>query len=171
MTRLAAAKAALDKSKQNGITAYAVVHPHEVCRGVEHLMEELTRVEQLGGEGLMLRHPNAFHRGGRSSDLLKVKSFFDDEALIIGYENGKGKHEGLIGALVCVMRNGACFKAGTGLSDKQRQYAQAPKIGTVITVKYFELIKDGIPRFPVFLRVRPDVSASEFPNAPAGTVA
>lgn len=166
MTRLDAAKAALEKSRQAGIALYAVVHPHEACRGVEHLMEELTRVEQLGGEGLMLRHPNAFHRGGRSSDLLKVKSFFDDEAMIIGYEEGKGKHTGLIGALVCVMRNGACFKAGTGLSDKQRHHEHAPKVGTVITVKYFELTKDGIPRFPVFLRVRPDVSPDEFPKAP-----
>jgi len=64
----------------------------------------------MGGEGLMLRHPTARHRAGRTSDLLKVKSFQDDEALITGYEQGKGKYAGMVGALVCVARSGARFK-------------------------------------------------------------
>ncbi len=84
-----------------------MVHPQLVCESTEHLLDELARVEQLEGEGLMLRfvcvncsvilmltvfltcrNPTAAHRGGRSSDLLKVKSFQDDEALIIDYEAG-----------------------------------------------------------------------------------
>ena len=46
----------------------------------------------------------------------------------------------------------------------QNQKASAPAPGTVITFKYFELTKDGIPRFPTFLRVRPDVNPSDFPS-------
>ena len=33
---------------------YATVHPHALCRGSDHLKDELARVESLGGEGLML---------------------------------------------------------------------------------------------------------------------
>lgn len=69
-------------------------------------------MEAQGGEGLMLRHPTAKHRSGRTSDLLKVKSFQDDEALVTAYEPGKGKYSGQVGALVCVSRAGAQFKVG-----------------------------------------------------------
>ena len=69
-----------------------------------------------------------------------------------------------VGSLVCISRTGARFKVGSGLTDKMRGHRQAPAAGTVITFKYFELTKDGIPRFPTFLRIRPDVDASEFPS-------
>lgn len=143
-------------------TPYATIHPQHLCQGMEHMMEELTRVELLGGEGLMIRHPTAPHRGGRSNDLLKVKSFHDAEALVIDHEDGKGKYKNMVGSLVCKLKDGSIFKVGSGLADNERTQKSAPKIGTVITFKYFELTKDGIPRFPTFLRVRPDVSSLEF---------
>ena len=31
---------------------------------------------------------------GDESDLLKVKKFIDDEAIIVGHEQGKGRHAG-----------------------------------------------------------------------------
>eukprot|EP00316_Scyphosphaera_apsteinii_P003547 CAMPEP_0119343068 /NCGR_PEP_ID=MMETSP1333-20130426/106060_1 /TAXON_ID=418940 /ORGANISM="Scyphosphaera apsteinii, Strain RCC1455" /LENGTH=97 /DNA_ID=CAMNT_0007355419 /DNA_START=1 /DNA_END=291 /DNA_ORIENTATION=+ len=45
---------------------------HDTCRGVEHVRSRLKEVEALKGEGLMLRHPTAPHRAGRSAELLKV---------------------------------------------------------------------------------------------------
>ena len=84
---------------------------------------------------------------------------------MLAYEDGKGKHTGSVGALCCMLRSGARFKVGSGLTDVQRQFANAPKVGCVITFKYFELSGDGIPRFPTFLRLRPDVAASKFPSA------
>lgn len=143
-----------------GRVSHVTVHPQQLCRGREHLQQELRRVEALKGEGLMLRTAAAGHRGGRTWDLLKVKSAHDDEALVTGYEAGQGKHAGRTGALVCRARSGKTFKVGTGLSDAQR--AKPPKVGAVITYKYSELTKDGIPRFPVFMRPRPDVQAADF---------
>ena len=43
---------------------HAQWHPHERCRGTEHLREELARVEGLGGEGLMLRQPGSRYEAG-----------------------------------------------------------------------------------------------------------
>lgn len=143
-------------------TPYARVHPQEVCRDVEHLLEELAKVEQLGGEGMMIRNPTAAHRGGRTNDLLKVKSFHDAEAIVIGYEDGKGKYVNMVGSLICRLKDGNTFKVGSGLSDNERLYEKTPKIGSVITFKYFELTKDGIPRFPTFLHFRPDLSPLDF---------
>ena len=133
-----------------------------MCTSMEHLLDELAAVEKVGGEGLMLRKPDSKHRGGRTADLLKVKSFHDDEALVIGYEDGKGKYDGLVGSLVCITKAGERFKVGSGLTDNLRGFNTIP-IGSVITFKYFELTKDGIPRFPTYMRIRPDVDKSVFP--------
>ncbi|KAI8809421.1 hypothetical protein BJ742DRAFT_237190 [Cladochytrium replicatum] len=92
----------------------------------DHVVRELKRVESLGGEGLMLRKPGSMYEGRRSSTLLKVKSFYDAEARVTGYEKGKGKNEGVTGSLVCVMESGKTFKVGTGLTDAQRR--NPPKV-------------------------------------------
>ena len=52
---------------------------HEVCKGKNHLQEELERVEALGGEGLMIRDPKSAYVNGRSHTLLKIKTFHDAE--------------------------------------------------------------------------------------------
>lgn len=45
-----------------------------VCEGLENLIDELRTVQDGGGEGLMLHHPSAPWRAGRSNESLKVKS-------------------------------------------------------------------------------------------------
>ncbi len=82
-----------DHLKQHALT-YARPLEHERVRNLDHLREELERVESLGGEGLMLRQPGSRYEVGRSSTLLKVKNFHDAEARVIGHLVGKGKHKG-----------------------------------------------------------------------------
>lgn len=115
---------------------------------------ELDIVLQKGGEGLMLREPQSNYVWKRSKTLLKVKKFFDEEATVLSYLPGKGKHEGRMGALGVTWK-GKMFKIGTGFDDKQRE--NPPPIGSKVTFKFQELTKGGIPRFPVFMRVRDDL--------------
>jgi DNA ligase-1 len=133
---------------------YAAPHPHDKVKGVAHVKEELGRVEALGGEGLMLRKPGSLYEAGRSMTLLKVKSFFDDEATVVGYQKGKGRHKGRVGALVVKLQSGKEFEVGTGLSDADRE--TPPPVGAVIKFKYQELTDGGVPRFPSYLGLRED---------------
>ncbi len=133
---------------------YASYHPHQVCRGTEHLGEELRRVEALGGEGLMLRRPGSRYEAGRSHTLLKVKSFHDAEARIVEHLPGAGRHKGRLGALLLELPDGTRFAAGTGLSDEDRR--QPPPLGAVVTFRYQELSNRGVPRFPSYVGVRHD---------------
>ena len=106
-----------------------------------------------GGEGLILRNPEALYKLGRSWDLLKVKSFLDMEVLVVGHTEGEGKHDGRLGALVVTNpSNGTTFKVGTGFSDADR--INPPQIGEWATIEFFEFTDDGIPRFPTFKGVR-----------------
>jgi DNA ligase 1 len=123
----------------------------ERCTGEQHLRKKLAEIEALGGEGLMLRQPASLYEVGRSSTLLKVKTFFDAEAVVIDHTAGKGKHKGRLGALVVQLEDGTEFNVGTGFSDAQRD--SPPAIGSVITFRYQELTDGGVPRFPSFLRV------------------
>jgi DNA ligase-1 len=52
------------------------------------------------------------------------------------------------------MPDGKRFRIGSGLSDALR--GQPPPIGTYITYRYQHLTKNGLPRFPRYLRVRED---------------
>ncbi|MBU3913883.1 MAG: DNA ligase [Nanoarchaeota archaeon] len=121
----------------------------ELCMGVTHLRETLSKFEKLGGEGVMLRQYGSKYEGKRSNTLLKVKSFFDDEAVITGYEPGKGRHKGRLGGYHCKLFNGIKFSVGSGLTDKGRDNPLS--IGTKITFRYCELTNDGVPRFSVFV--------------------
>jgi DNA ligase-1 len=131
---------------------YARAHEHIECADADHLRRELARVEALGGEGLMFRQPASHYQAGRSSTLLKVKSFADAEARVVGHEPGKGRHKGRLGALLAELSNGVKFAVGTGLSDAERN--SPPPVGSTITFRYQELTDGGVPRFPSYVGVR-----------------
>jgi DNA ligase-1 len=133
----------------------AHVLEHRECTGVDDLQTELRRIEELGGEGVMLRRPGSRYIAGRSDTLLKVKSFLDTEARVIGHQAGTGKHKGRLGALQVELPNGTRFKVGTGMSDAERD--SPPGVGEIITVRYQELTDAGVPRFPSYIGVRADV--------------
>ena len=135
-----------------GRPPFASFHPHQRCDGLTHLQAELARIEALGGEGVMLRQPGSWYIAGRSTTLLKVKSFLDAEARVIGHASGAGRHAGRLGALEVELANGVRFNLGTGLSDAER--TTPPPIGSLVTFRYQELSTDGVPRFPSFVAIR-----------------
>ncbi|MEW6292097.1 MAG: DNA ligase [Pseudomonadota bacterium] len=116
------------------------------------LQRKLDEVVRGGGEGLMLHLAEASYVAGRSSMLLKVTPWLDAEARVIAHLPGKGKHAGKLGALRVEMPDGKSFSIGTGFTDAQR--GNPPPIGSLVTYRYRELTRNGIPRFPRFLRVR-----------------
>jgi DNA ligase-1 len=144
--------------------AFAAAHPHEVCKGLSHLHAELARIEALGGEGLMLRQPRSKYQVGRSTTLLKVKSFLDAEGRVVGHKAGAGRHKGRLGALQVELADGTRVDVGTGFSDAER--ADPPPIGSIITFRYQELSEAGVPRFPSYVGMREDVELSAPPAPP-----
>lgn len=82
----------------------------------------------------MLRQINSKYENRRSNTLLKVKVFTDEEATVIGHENGSGRCQGMLGALVVVNDDGVQFKIGSGFNDDQRKHP--PKIGSRVTYKF-----------------------------------
>jgi len=132
--------------------AHALAHGHELCKGIDHLRMELARLEALGGEGLMMRKAGSKYESGRSSTLLKVKTFHDAEARVLKHLPGAGRHKGRMGALQVELEDGTMFSVGTGFSDAER--ANPPAVGSMITFRYQELSEAGVPRFPSYVGAR-----------------
>lgn len=130
---------------------YAFIINQKAVKGKDHLKEELLRVEKLGGEGLIVRNPDSFYTIGRSANILKVKSYYDMEATVIGFIEGTGRNQGRVGSLLVELRNRIQFKIGTGFTDAER--ISPPPIGSIITFRYYGFYKSGIPKFPSFMRI------------------
>lgn len=119
------------------------------CKDKNHLDDFLKEILSKKGEGIMIKNPNLEYFSGRSENILKVKTFFDDEALVIGHNFNK---EEKFKSLVLKLKNGTVFNLGGGFSLNDRK--NPPKIGEIVTFKYYGFTKNNKPKFASFLRLR-----------------
>jgi len=117
------------------------------------LQQRLALTLAQGGEGLVLHRADAAYAAGRSDAILKLKPALDTEAVVVAHHPGRGKYAGLLGALEVRTPEGRQFLIGSGLSDALRH--EPPPIGSVVTYRYRDLTRTGLPRFATFLRVQP----------------
>ncbi len=120
---------------------------------VPALQRQLDAVIEAGGEGLMLHRCDASWQPGRTRALFKFKPEPDEEAQVLGYLPGQGRHAGLVGALRVQTPAGIRFDLGSGLSDAMRR--EPPSIGSWVSYRYRGRTPGGVPRFATFLRARP----------------
>ena len=111
-----------------------------------------------GYEGSIVR-TNDPYANKRSHNLRKFKDFTDTEAIIIGYEEGKGKREGTLGKFIMQDDDGIQFGCppGKGYSyDMMRYMLESIHdfIGKRATFTYFERTPAGSYRHPLFKCIR-----------------
>ncbi|WP_258180349.1 DNA ligase [Photobacterium kishitanii] len=125
---------------------------HKSLDNLAILVQWLDIVSSHDGEGLMLHHKSNNYTSGRTAHLLKLKNHQDAEAIIIGYEEGNGKYQGMMGAIWVKTATNNTFKIGSGFNDQQRQ--SPPAIGSTIQYRHNGYTNNGIPRFARFIRIR-----------------
>ena len=64
--------------------------------------------------------------------LRKLKPLPDEDARVMAYLQGKGRHAGRMGALLLQMANGQRFALGTGFSDVQRDTPPPVGVGDAV---------------------------------------
>jgi DNA ligase-1 len=116
------------------------------------LQQWLDAIVRGGGEGLVLHRADALWQPGRTQVLFKFKPEPDDEAQVMSHLPGKGRYEGMTGALQVQTPEGVAFALGSGLSDAQRR--NPPEVGSWVTYRYRDRTPQGIPRFASFVRAR-----------------
>ena len=124
--------------------------PQERLPDPSALQSRLEAVVRGEGEGLMLHRAEARWQAGRSDAILKVKPVHDDEAIVLAVMPGRGRLEGLMGALRVRTDAGIEFEIGSGFNDVLRR--NPPRPGERVTFRYQGLTDAGVPRFASFLR-------------------
>ena len=119
------------------------------------LQARMRQVVKTGGEGLMLHRGASLYQGVRNDDLLKLKPFEDAEARVLAHVPGRGKYQGMLGALFVETPTGQRFKLGTGFTDAQRR--DPPAVGSWVTYRFRDVNPSGVPRFASYLRLREDM--------------
>lgn len=140
--------------------------PQIKVKDIEHLSDMITKADQSGYEGVMLRKDSEYE-GKRSKNLLKCKKFFDAEYEVLDIDfddhrvirNGREVVMPML-ANVIIEHKGYKVAVGSGWSQEQRiKYQANPELlmGKTITVQYFEETKNhdgGISlRFPTVKHV------------------
>lgn len=130
--------------------------PTEEVGSVDAVYERHAAYLERGFEGAIVRLLGApYELGKRSNDLLKVKSFLDEEFRIVAVNDGVGKFEGCA-IFRCVTPDGKEFDVtpkGT-MEERAEMYRNRDEyIGQLLKVRFFEQTQDGLPRFPVGLGV------------------
>ena len=128
---------------------YIKIIPQKICKDESDLNNFLKNILEKKGEGVILKNPKLEYFVGRSDDILKVKKFYDDEALVIGINYTKNNE---FKSLKLQLNNGIVFNLGGGFSNIEKK--NPPKIGDMVTFKYYDLTKNNKPKFASFLRVR-----------------
>ena len=129
---------------------------------INRLLELLEEYRSKGAEGLMVNVVNGMYEFKRSKNILKVKVMQTVDLEIVGFEEGQGRNEGRLGALLVDFK-GSTVGVGTGFSDFDREYIwnnQDQYLGKIAEIQYFEISKDktGVEslRFPVWKHLRTD---------------
>ena len=76
-----------------------------------------------GLEGVMIKDPNAIYECKRSVSWLKMKPFIEVSLEIVGYEEGTGRNQGRLGAVICEGKDDGktiSVNCGSGFSDSDR---------------------------------------------------
>jgi DNA ligase-1 len=146
------------------------------------------KVLRSGGEGLVIRDPKATYEQRRSRTLLKWKPIPEQEAVVVGFSEGKGRFKGVLGAFKAQMiddrtkkplpgktfqlagkitaefrsqyRFGPGGKLVSEPSNQSQNQSQYPRLGDIVTYQYMSLTNTGLPRQPIFLRLRQRKQAS-----------
>ena len=132
--------------------------PTYECHSWEEVYEYHAQFLNQGYEGTMVR-ANEFYQFKRTDFLAKIKEMQSMDCKVIGIEEGRNSLKDSMGHLIVRQENGHECGVGSGFSIDCRKEIWDNEdlyIGRIVEIKYQELTKDGIMRFPVFLRWRDD---------------
>ena len=151
------------KSRLEDDNGYVKVLPTLYC-GTDHaqISKLLDKMVAEDKEGLML-NTNVPYKRTRHKGILKVKKFYTMDLEIVGFEEGTGRLQGMLGAFIVKFKDNI-VKVGSGILDEQRRQfwdSREELFGSLCEVKYKEISKDkktGLEslQFPIFVRLRKD---------------
>lgn len=126
-----------------------VLHTDE-CHNDNHALQYMEDALKEGFEGAVVRDSNADYKfGSRPQTMMKLKKFEDAEFKCVDYK-WSGSPDDKVGfsvVLVCQNDiNDLTFESTVvGTTEERKQLIDNPPIGKMVTIKFYERTKNGIP--------------------------
>lgn len=169
----------LERMVRSAALTRTVLVPQVVVANQPAARNEFHRQLSKGYEGIMLKDPQAPYAFKKSSAWLKYKPVSEGDFTVVGVVEGRGKHEGVLGALKIMgtvewkgREVNVTSEVGTGFDDITRRklwddhHLNATYGGTLtglfgrtVEVEFQEVTEDNALRFPSFRRMRDDKAA------------
>jgi hypothetical protein len=117
---------------------------------------------ESGLEGIILKDGSGPWEDKRAKHQIKFKGELECDLKIVAVEEGKGKAEGMLGAILCESSDGVVkVSVGSGFTDAHRkQYWKENLVDRIVAVKYNSRIKNKAGEdslfLPVFVELRDD---------------
>ena len=136
---------------------------------VETYDEAKTLFEGLlaqGQEGIILKDKRGVWEDKRAKHQIKFKGELECDLKIVAIEEGTGKYEGMLGAIVCESADGVIkVNVGSGFNDEQRKTLGKEIVGKIAAIKYNMRIKNRAGEeslfLPIVLEVRDDKEVAD----------
>lgn len=113
-----------------------------------------------GSEGSVCKRIDSLYRpGARSADWPKVKPQKTAEAVIVGFKTGTGSNLHRLSSFeVRMVDTGATTWVGTSTEEQTQEVTDHPDrfLHRHLELRHHGIGESGVPRHPVFLRMRPD---------------
>ena len=136
--------------------------PNIIVHNVDEVNEQFAKYYEAGEEGIILKSTEAPWENKRSKHQIKYKGELECDLVVTGIEEGNGKYQGMVGALLCESSDGVIkVSVGSGLNDTLRSsLSKEDVIGRVISVKYNARIVNKAGEqslfLPIFIELRLD---------------
>lgn len=153
------------KQKAEGKKIWAVTS--SIVETIEQAQEIFQEYLAEGYEGIILKDGAGVWEDKRSKTQIKFKGELECDLKIVAIEEGAGKYDGMLGAIVCESADGVVkVNVGSGFNDAHRKnLKEKDLLGKIVAVKYNARIKNKLGDeslfLPIFIEVRDDKDVAD----------
>jgi hypothetical protein len=159
-TRFASVKTLIDGQSSKDKKVWLVTS--DIVNTIDEANEIFNKYLTQGLEGIILKDGSGPWEDKRAKHQIKFKGELECDLKVVAVEEGTGKYEGMLGAIVCESSDGVVkVNVGSGFNDTHRKtLKEKDLLGRIVAVKYNARIKNKLGEeslfLPIFIEVRED---------------
>ncbi len=159
-TRFASVKTLIDGQSSKNKKVWLVTS--DIVNTLDEANEIFNKYLTQGLEGIILKDGSGPWEDKRAKHQIKFKGELECDLKIVAVEEGTGKYEGMLGAIVCESSDGVIkVNVGSGFNDTHRKtFKEKDLLGKIVSVKYNARIKNKLGEeslfLPIFIEIRED---------------
>jgi len=151
------------------LTKFSKIHLVETrfVNSIEEASETFRDYLSNGFEGIILKDEKGIWENKRAKHQVKFKEVLECDLKIVDIQEGTGKYENMLGAIICETSDGLLrVSVGSGFNDEQRKMLiNENLLDKIVTIKYNTKIQNKAGEnslfLPIFVEIRDDKDVAD----------